>query len=290
MLEARPALRLAITQRSALRRLCSAAKERMLSPSAPSHVAVTILGTGRALVGDAITTELTREDVERTFADFLPVTASHEFATPRDRRAGLRELGLPYETDPAITRHLASFLARSAAALPEHHRAKTTIDGRRMVRPDARPVQRRFLHAAGRARPRRAARWARGSASRRGCLRTSHLEAAVAIGAATYARLRAEIGAAPARSGRPRGRRSSRAVTAPGQGGQRARVLRRSACAATPAKRWRPCACWPAAPTKGPSRAIEHPFTIATNRSISFPLYSSTLRSDSTGEHRLAAP
>ena len=54
MLDARPALRLAITQRSALRRLCSAAKERLLNPAAPPHVSVTILGTGRSLVGDAI--------------------------------------------------------------------------------------------------------------------------------------------------------------------------------------------------------------------------------------------
>ena len=47
MLEARPSLRLAITQRSALRRLCSAAKERMLGPAAPDRVPITILGTGR---------------------------------------------------------------------------------------------------------------------------------------------------------------------------------------------------------------------------------------------------
>ena len=34
---------------------------------------------------------------------------------------------------------------------------------------------------------------------------------------------------------------------------------------------------------EGTVTRIEHPFTIATNRSISFPLYSSTTRSDSTG-------
>ena len=44
----------------------------------------------------------------------------------RDRRVGLRELGLPYETEPAITRHLAAFLTRAGAA-----------QGGGMARPDA---------------------------------------------------------------------------------------------------------------------------------------------------------
>src|SRR6185503_20445690 len=31
----------------------------------------------------------------------------------RNRRVGLRELGLPYESEPAITKHLAGFLSRA---------------------------------------------------------------------------------------------------------------------------------------------------------------------------------
>src|SRR6185437_4140788 len=43
----RPATRLSIVQRSALRRLCSAAKERMLGDSPPDRVPITVLGGGR---------------------------------------------------------------------------------------------------------------------------------------------------------------------------------------------------------------------------------------------------
>src|SRR5207248_1157970 len=74
IVDARPGTRLALTQRSALGRLCSAAKERMLGETPPDRVPVTILGAGRAVIGDALMTDLTREDVERTMDDFLPIT------------------------------------------------------------------------------------------------------------------------------------------------------------------------------------------------------------------------
>src|SRR5207249_2679220 len=38
--------------------------------------------------------------------------------------------------DPAITRHLAAFLVRSAAVFAPDHRAVVVTTGRRMVRPD----------------------------------------------------------------------------------------------------------------------------------------------------------
>src|SRR5262249_38701280 len=120
----------------ALRRLCSAAKERMLGPDPPERIAVTVLGAGRSLVGESISTELTEEDLRRTMDDFLPPAAVSRPSTSRDRRAGLRELGLPYATDPAVTRHLAAFLSRSAASLPDEHRALVSVDGTTIVRPD----------------------------------------------------------------------------------------------------------------------------------------------------------
>ena len=72
--EVRPAMRLAITQRSSLRRLCSAAKERMLGEAAPDRVPITVLGAGRSLVGDSITVDLTRDEVQRHLHEFLPLT------------------------------------------------------------------------------------------------------------------------------------------------------------------------------------------------------------------------
>ena len=49
----------------------------------------------------------------------------------RGRSTGLRELGLPYASDPAITKHLAAFLTQAAVAM------NSSSQTQRMARPDA---------------------------------------------------------------------------------------------------------------------------------------------------------
>lgn len=94
---------------------CRAAKEQLLAAAPPDRVAVTLLGAGARLVGGARSVELAREEVERLVVDgFMPLEGADE--RPRKRRAGIVEFGLPYPADPAITRHLAAFLARHATA------------------------------------------------------------------------------------------------------------------------------------------------------------------------------
>jgi len=95
---------------------CREAKEALLSADPPASVPIVVLGRGRKLVGGTIRTELSREDVERILVDgFFPAVDRDARATV-DRAAGLSELGLPYAQDPAVTRHLASFLAVQAEA------------------------------------------------------------------------------------------------------------------------------------------------------------------------------
>ena len=115
LVEERLGSRLSLTQRLSLRRQCTAAKERLLSDSTAGSVGLTILGGGRTVVGGTQTVDVTRADVVHLLEDgFLPITRWDDHPR-RDRRPGaLRELGLPYESDPAVTRHLARFLARAA--------------------------------------------------------------------------------------------------------------------------------------------------------------------------------
>lgn len=47
---------------------------------------------------------------------FLPITEPGDLPA-RGRTSGLRELGLPYASDPAITRHLAAFLTQAAVTM-----------------------------------------------------------------------------------------------------------------------------------------------------------------------------
>jgi hypothetical protein len=93
---------------------CRQAKERLLAPEGPEKVPVAVLGRGSRLIGNTLRTDLRRDLVEKVLLDgFFP--AIEAGARPQRRRtAGLRELGLPYAYDPAITRHLAEFLGRHA--------------------------------------------------------------------------------------------------------------------------------------------------------------------------------
>jgi actin-like ATPase involved in cell morphogenesis len=266
MTDARPELRLAITQRSALRRACSAAKERLLSADAPGQIPITLLGAGRALVGASITSELTKAEVEAALEQFLPLVEADTADAARDRRLGLRELGLPFESDPAITRHLAGFLTRSAAMLPEGHRAVTSSGRQMLVRPDLVLFNGGFFTpAVARERVERAlAHWC-GSSPR--LLAAGNPEAAVAIGAATYARLRTGLGNAGALVKAGSGRAYYVALRGGGNDDAIAAV------------------CVLARGTnEGTEQTFEHPFTVMTNGPVAFSLYSSTIRPDRAGD------
>ena len=101
-------------QLGALAHACRGAKELLLSDSSLEQVAVVLPGRGSQLLGSTIRGELRREQAERYLLDgFFPSVAATEL--PRVRpRAGLTQVGLPYASDPAITKHLAAFLARHA--------------------------------------------------------------------------------------------------------------------------------------------------------------------------------
>lgn len=99
------------------------AKEELLGVSEVSLVPVVIPGRGSKLIGGSIKVELTRSDLERVLLDgFFPSAAADSHPQAR-ARAGLTQLGLPYAHDPALTRHLASFLSRHAAAFGEESAA-----------------------------------------------------------------------------------------------------------------------------------------------------------------------
>ena len=131
-------IKLTLRQRYALRRACCAAKERLLSDSSSelSRVPVTVLGGGRAVVAQALSVDLTREEVLQILtAGFLPITAPDEMPA-HGRSTALRELGLPYASDPAITKHLAAFLTQAAVAM-NGLSANGSSANYRMARPNA---------------------------------------------------------------------------------------------------------------------------------------------------------
>ncbi|HKO53940.1 MAG TPA: Hsp70 family protein [Polyangiaceae bacterium] len=105
-------------QLGALAHACRAAKEQLLSDASLEQVAVVLPSRGSQLLGGSIRGELRREQVERYLLDgFFPAVSANELPKVRPR-AGLTQVGLPYASDAAITKHLAAFLARHAFAEP----------------------------------------------------------------------------------------------------------------------------------------------------------------------------
>ncbi|HYO83268.1 MAG TPA: Hsp70 family protein, partial [Bryobacteraceae bacterium] len=115
LVETKLGKQLSLRQRSGLRRQCAAAKERLLANPSLDRVEITVLGAGTGLIGGTLRTEILREEVlELTLEGFLPFCELTE-KPKEEKRSLFRELGLPYVSDPAVTRHLAAFLSTTDA-------------------------------------------------------------------------------------------------------------------------------------------------------------------------------
>jgi actin-like ATPase involved in cell morphogenesis len=90
---------------------CRAAKESLLSADGPDKQSISVLGRGSKLIGGTVSVEVERERVANLLVDgFLPKCSATDW--PKKQRAsGFQEIGLPFESDPRITSHLAAFLA-----------------------------------------------------------------------------------------------------------------------------------------------------------------------------------
>ncbi|MEW6731861.1 MAG: Hsp70 family protein [Acidobacteriota bacterium] len=193
LIETRLARKLTIQQRAALLRQCSAAKEQLLDGGIEEKATIRLAGSGSSLVGGTLQADLIRQEVLDLLLDgFLPITARDDLPR-RERRTALREIGLPYESEPAITRHLAAFLHQaSQQSLP--------------VRPDAILFNGGFFKPTS-LRERLAQAVAQWFATDKGwspkILSNDSLDTAVAVGAAYYGLVRYQ-GGVRVGSGSPR--------------------------------------------------------------------------------------
>jgi molecular chaperone DnaK (HSP70) len=95
---------------------CRNAKEKILGNRDLDEVPVTILGRGSSLIGGTIKAPLNRETVDQILLEgFFPYCESD--VRPKTQHGiGLQEIGLAYASDPAVTYHLAQFLAQNQGA------------------------------------------------------------------------------------------------------------------------------------------------------------------------------
>ena len=97
---------------------CRQAKEKLLADPDAEQYPVTILGRGSSLIGGTQKTHLTREGVNQILLNgFFPQCEATTMPA-QGNRVGLQELGLAYESDPAVTHHLAKFLSQNNGRIP----------------------------------------------------------------------------------------------------------------------------------------------------------------------------
>ncbi|HEY3800985.1 MAG TPA: Hsp70 family protein [Kofleriaceae bacterium] len=98
---------------------CRLAKEQLLAEGGPQTAPIVVHGRGSKLIAGTLRDDITRDELDRVLFDgFFPVV-SRDAPLARGR-GGLQEFGLPYASDPAVTRHLAAFLARHGDAPVAH--------------------------------------------------------------------------------------------------------------------------------------------------------------------------
>jgi hypothetical protein len=258
--------KLSLRQRHGLRIACSAAKEQLLGDGDIDRLPINILGGGRAVVGQMLSGELTRDEVvELLTSGFLPLTDRDDMPA-RTRAAGLREIGLPYASDPAITKHLAAFLRQAEVAMGAGK--KSPLAGNfvmPMARPDAILFNGGFcIPAIARERIAEAiVNWfGANDGWRPKILHNEVMSSAVAIGAAYYGRVRRGAGLR-VKAGSARtyyiGMRSEHGIKA--------------------------VCVLPSGTNEGTTLPLlDREFSVLANRPVSFHLYSSTVRRDAHGE------
>lgn len=89
---------------------CRQAKEALLGENAPETFAVAIAGRGSKLIGSTTRVDLPRDAVRALLEEGYFPECDADAATTQAASSALRSLGLPYAQDPAVTKHLATFL------------------------------------------------------------------------------------------------------------------------------------------------------------------------------------
>ena len=186
------------------------AKERLFSAAPLDEMPVSIPNRGSSLFQQLITTKISREQAQAVIlGGFFPLVDVNEHPEQR-RSAGLQEFGLPYASDPALTKHLALFLRNSIENVRSDEKLRQLVgesrvsESRQFLRPSAvlfnggvckAPVIReRVLDLLQ--------RWNDGQEVRE--LQGAELDLAVARGAAYYGRTVASGEGLRIRAGTPR--------------------------------------------------------------------------------------
>lgn len=115
-----------------LKHLVRQAKEKVLDPQHPGNMrfTFTLQGRGQSVVGGSLSISISRNEMEELLLKGFFVQSSFEDSLQHKKLSAVRRMGLPFEAEPAVTKHLASFF-------------NVTLNG---VDPQAKPIDYLFFN------------------------------------------------------------------------------------------------------------------------------------------------
>jgi Hsp70 protein len=104
------------------------AKEKLLSTDSEEKINITLPSRGSDLFANPLSIDVTKAEIISLVVDgFFPLV-TNDTKPKKNRSSGLREIGLPFEADPALTAHLAGFLQLSFERLNRDEELKPLLD------------------------------------------------------------------------------------------------------------------------------------------------------------------
>ena len=155
---------------------CRHAKEALLAPDGPDKQTLSIAGRGSKMIRAAVKAEIERDAAADLLIDgFFPACKLSD-RPQRQRVSGFQEIGLPFESDTGITRHVAAFLSAHGEASSGPIRPTHVLFNGGVFRSDV--LRQRLVDVIG--------QWFDGDAPPASLEGEHDLEYAVARGAAYY--------------------------------------------------------------------------------------------------------
>ena len=104
---------------------CRQAKENLLSEGGDATHKISVLGRGSKLIGGTVSVAVERDAASQLLLDGFVPGCNLDDSPQKQPASGFQEIGLPYESDPGITRHIAEFLRQHCQSdgslqLPNH--------------------------------------------------------------------------------------------------------------------------------------------------------------------------
>ena len=170
------------------------AKVAMLEDERMAEFPIAVPSRGSSLFGATVSTKLDRQTLEKVIIEGFFARTAIEDLPQKTRRAGLQEFGLPYASDPVISKHLARFLTRSLENVQSSETLRSLIGAEARSKPFLAPTAVLFNGGVFKAAPIRRrvldllAAWNEGETVRE--LAGYQADLAVAKGASFYGRNR----------------------------------------------------------------------------------------------------